>query len=124
MRILAWLLALPVALLVIVFAVANRHDLRLELWPLPWSMDLPVYLAVLGALLKGIVIGLVIAWFAGHTARRRAREQKRRADGLERQLEQLRREITARQLEQPRGEAKVKAEAATAMLPAPPDQAG
>lgn len=103
-RILFWLLAVPVALLVVVFAVANRHDVRLELWPFPWVLDLPVYLAVLGALLKGMVLGAVIAWAAGHRARRRAREQARRAESLERQL------------------AAEKARS-TALLPAAPDQA-
>ena len=111
MRILGWLLALPIALLIVVFAVANRHDVRLELWPLPWVLDLPVYLAVLGALVKGIVIGLLVAWLAGTGARRRAREHKRRADSLQRQLDAA------------RVEAKVKgdADAGTAIIPAGPD---
>jgi len=111
LRILGWLLALPIALLIVVFAVANRHDVRLELWPLPWVLDLPVYLAVLGALVKGIVIGLLVAWLAGTGARRRAREHKRRADSLQRQLDAA------------RVEAKVKgdADAGTAIIPAGPD---
>lgn len=111
MRILGWLLALPVALLVVVFAVANRHEVRLELWPFPWAIDLPVYLAVLGALVKGIVIGLVVAWFAGHGSRRRAREHKRRADSLERQRDAA--------ISQSKG-----AEASTALVPTGPDQPG
>ncbi len=113
MRILGWLLTLPIALLIVVFAVANRHELRLELWPLPWVLDLPVYLAVLGALLKGIVIGMVVAWFAGSGARRRAREHKRRADSLERQLDAAVSEVK-------RAEAKVKGDDVTAVIPAGP----
>ncbi|MBX9635069.1 MAG: LapA family protein, partial [Magnetospirillum sp.] len=69
MRILGWLLALPIVVLAMVFAVANRHELRLELWPLPWVLDLPVYLAVLGALVLGMVIGAVAMWLSGHRAR-------------------------------------------------------
>lgn len=86
MRLIGWLLALPVSLLAVVFAVANRHDLRLELWPLPWSLDLPVYLAVLGPLVLGLVVGGVVAWVAGHGARASARHHRRRAESLERQL--------------------------------------
>lgn len=89
MRWLGWLLAIPVALLIVVFAVANRHEVRLDLWPLPWAMDLPVYLAVLGALAKGIVIGAVAMWLSGFRARRNAREQRRRAESLDRQLRAL-----------------------------------
>ncbi|MGE5475919.1 MAG: lipopolysaccharide assembly protein LapA domain-containing protein [Bacteroidales bacterium] len=86
MRLIGWLLALPLSLLAMVFAVANRHDLRLELWPLPWSLELPVYLAVLGPLVLGMVVGGVVAWVAGHKARAAARHHRRRAESLERQL--------------------------------------
>jgi putative membrane protein len=104
LRILGWLLALPLIVLAVVFAVANRHDVRLELWPFPWMLDLPVYLAVLGALLAGILIGAIAMWLSGHRTRMNARQQRRRADSLERQLEAARAE----------------AEAAKAALAAPP----
>lgn len=86
MRLIGWLLALPVMLLAVVFAVANRHDLRLELWPLPWGLDLPVYLAVLGPLVLGMILGGTAAWIAGHRARASARQNRRRVESLERQL--------------------------------------
>ena len=86
MRLVGWLLALPLSLLAVVFAVANRHGLRLEMWPLPWSLELPVYLAVLGPLVIGMVVGGVLAWTAGHRVRMTARQQRRRAESLERQL--------------------------------------
>lgn len=86
MRLVGWLLALPVMLLAVVFAVANRHDLRLELWPLPWSLDLPAYLAVLGPLVAGMILGGAATWIAGHRARAAARHHRRRAESLERQL--------------------------------------
>ena len=86
MRLIGWLLALPVSLLAAVFAVANRHDLRLQLWPLPWSLDLPVYLAVLVPLVLGMVRGGLAVWLAGHRTRAAARHHRRRAESLERQL--------------------------------------
>ncbi|CAA7611862.1 LapA family protein [Magnetospirillum sp. UT-4] len=86
MRVVARLLALPVAVVVVTFAVANRHDVRLDFWPLPWVLDLPVYLAVLGALAIGLAAGVLLAWAGGHGARARARTEKRRAESLERQL--------------------------------------
>ena len=86
MRLIGWLLALPVSLLAAVFAVANRHDLRLQLWPLPWSLDLPVYLAVLVPLVLGMVLGGLAVWLGGHRTRVAARHHRRRAESLERQL--------------------------------------
>jgi uncharacterized integral membrane protein len=86
-RFLGWIIGAPLALLMAVFAVANRHDVRLELWPLPWSVDLPVYLAVLGALGLGLVAGIVLTWLSGHGARHAARVNKNRAQSLARQIE-------------------------------------
>ncbi|MDA8230816.1 MAG: LapA family protein [Magnetospirillum sp.] len=87
MRALGWIVAVAIALLSIVFAVSNRQPVALELWPLPWSLTLPLYLAVFGALVLGMAVGAVAAWASGRGTRRRARDQKRRADSLARQLE-------------------------------------
>lgn len=86
MRWLGGLIAAPIAALIVVFAVANRHDVRLDLWPLPWAMDLPAYLAVLGALVLGLILGAAAMTVSGLGLRRRVREQRRRAESLERQL--------------------------------------
>jgi uncharacterized integral membrane protein len=100
-RLVGWLLALPLSLLAVIFAVANRHNLRLELWPLPWSLDLPVFLAVLGPLLVGLILGALLTWCAGHRTRANARTQRRRADSLERQLAQAHANTSAPQLPPP-----------------------
>jgi len=89
-RTLAWLIGLPLALLLAMFAVANRQPLALELWPLPWSIEVPAYLAVLGALGLGLVVGAAAAGLSCLGVRRRAAQEKRRADSLARQLEALR----------------------------------
>lgn len=89
MRLLSWLISIPVMILVVVFSVANRQELRLDLWPLPWGVDLPVYLAVLGALVVGLFAGMIVMWLAGHGQRRAARLERRRADSLQRQLRQI-----------------------------------
>lgn len=87
MRLIAWIVALPLVVLAMVFAVANRHSVRLDLWPLPWGVDMPAYLAVLGALVLGIAIGLAAMWLSGHGVRSAARTNRRRAESLARQLE-------------------------------------
>ncbi|MGE5546100.1 MAG: lipopolysaccharide assembly protein LapA domain-containing protein [Solirubrobacterales bacterium] len=86
-RLLGWIVGLPLALLAVMFAVANRHEVRLDLWPLPWSLEVPVYLATLGSLVGGILVGALIAWASSLPARRRASVQRRRADSLQRQLD-------------------------------------
>jgi uncharacterized integral membrane protein len=86
MRLAAWLLALPVILVVTVFAVANRQEIRFDLWPLPFSADLPAYLAVLAPLGLGLVTGALLAWLPGLGRRLKSRQDRARIESLERQL--------------------------------------
>jgi uncharacterized integral membrane protein len=90
LRIIGWIIGLPALLVVAIFAVANRQPLTLELWPLPWSVEVPLYLAVLGPLVLGLLIGLLAGWSSGLRSRRHARSERRRADSLARELEQAR----------------------------------
>lgn len=87
MRLFAWIVALPLAALAAVFAAANRGEIRFDLWPLPFSVELPAYLAVLGPLGLGLLLGLIFGWSAAIKARLRAGEQRRRAESLARQLD-------------------------------------
>ncbi len=86
MKLLSRLVFVPIALTVAVFAVANRQEVTLEMWPLPFAIDLPVYLAVLGAMAIGFLIGGSMQWAADSRWRRRARADRRRARALARTL--------------------------------------
>jgi len=86
-RLLAWIIGLPLAVVVTVFAVANRAEIRFDLWPLPFGVDLPAYLAVLVPLALGLAGGFLLGWASGLKARLRASEQRRRAESLQRQLD-------------------------------------
>ncbi|CCG08815.1 lipopolysaccharide assembly protein LapA domain-containing protein [Pararhodospirillum photometricum] len=57
-----WLIGLPLAALVAVFAVNNRAVAEVSLWPTPFTVDLPVYLLVLGALAVGLIAGAFMMW--------------------------------------------------------------
>ena len=87
MRLLAWIIGLPLAVLATVFAVANRAEIHFDLWPLPFGIELPAYLAILAPLALGLLLGLVLGGLSGLGARLRAAEQRRRAESLQRQLD-------------------------------------
>ena len=86
MRLISKLIFIPVAAVFVIFAIANRKPVTLEMWPLPFAIDLPLYLAVLGALVIGILIGGGTQWISDGRWRRRARRSDRRANSLEREL--------------------------------------
>lgn len=88
MRYLTWIITLPIALAAVLFAVSNREAVTLSLWPLPFTVEAPVYLATLIALLVGFVAGGVITWIGQSRHRRRARAQGDRAYTLERELKE------------------------------------
>ena len=73
------LLFVPVALACAIFAIANRSTVAIDLWPLPQSIDLPLYAAVFSAALIGFLIGAVVTWYSALTRRRRARRAMRPA---------------------------------------------
>jgi uncharacterized integral membrane protein len=86
MRLLFWIAVAPIAAVLALFAVSNGEAVALGLWPLPFEVDLPLYIAVLGALLIGFVSGVLAAWIAGRRGRRENRRRGRRLATLEREL--------------------------------------
>jgi uncharacterized integral membrane protein len=73
MRRLSYIVSLPLAILLVLFAIDNRDTLEIKFWPLPWTAGLPVFLALFLALLLGFLAGALAAWFSGAKGRRRAR---------------------------------------------------
>jgi len=92
-----WLVTVPVALIAIVFAVSNLDKVPVGLWPFSDVAVMPLYLVVLGALGLGFIAGEFVAWINGGRWRREARRRQRRIEALER-------ELTATQAQLPRSE--------------------
>ncbi len=88
MRFLIWIITVPIALVAVLFAISNRGIVTLSLWPLPFTLDAPLYLATLIALLVGFLAGGFVAWNAQRRHRRRARREGDRVAYLERELKE------------------------------------
>ena len=72
------LVLLPVALLIVMFAVANRAPVSIALDPVAseppmLTVALPLFLVLLIALIAGVIIGGAAAWSRQRKWRRRAR---------------------------------------------------
>lgn len=90
MRHLSVILTVPLAIVAVLFAISNRETVTFALWPLPFTLEAPLYLATLVALVIGIVVGGLIGWLGQHGSRRRARVQADRAEALDRELREAR----------------------------------
>lgn len=86
LRILSWLITVPIIVIAVLFALSNRDPVSLRLWPLPFEVDAPLYLASLLFLLAGFLAGGFSAWVSGHRHRAAARKNAWRAEKLEREL--------------------------------------
>ncbi len=89
----SWIVTLPLMLALVIFSLANRGDVSLDLWPFKESITLPLSWLLLVALFVGLVIGGVIAWLSGAKNRRRARELRFDKTYLEREVIRLKREV-------------------------------
>ncbi len=79
MKFFARIIFVPVAVIIVLFAVANRQAVKLDFWPLPFEADPPLYLVLLGALAIGVLLGTGISAFTVGKWRMRARASERRA---------------------------------------------
>lgn len=77
MKYISWFITLPLLLLGVVFALANRQIVELSLWPLDSAVEVPLYLAVLLPLFAGYILGGVAVWMNAGGKRRVARKDHR-----------------------------------------------
>lgn len=93
-RFLKGLVLLPVAIVVILLAVANRDAVRLSLDPFSetpvFSLTVPLYAVVFAAVALGIVVGGIGSWLGQGGTRRKSRERHREVRRLEGETARLR----------------------------------
>lgn len=92
---LRWLITVPVAIIVVVFAVNNRGDASVNLWPFDLILAWPLFVYVFIGAGIGFVLGAVLMWFTAAPTRRRARERAGRIRALERAAESAERTTIA-----------------------------
>ena len=83
MKVLSWALFFVVALVAILFAIANRQDIVISLDPLPFTLQAPLYLVVIVAAFAGLIIAAVAAGASAGRARSRLRQAESRIVRIE-----------------------------------------
>jgi uncharacterized integral membrane protein len=89
------LIALPFLLLLVLFALSNAAPVRLHLWPTDYALELPLSLAVLGAMAIAFLLGGTLVWFSELAQRRRARRAEHTVRLLEAQVQELKARLGA-----------------------------
>lgn len=97
-RALRYLFLAALAVVLIVLSLANRAPVSLRVLPpeageflgFSWTIELPLFLVILGGMLLGLLVGFVWEWLREARLRRTAVRATRKADRLERELGALR----------------------------------
>ena len=89
MKYFSWILTVPVAIVAVVFSITNREPAALNLWPLGITLEVPLFILVLGSGLVGLILGGMITWLSAGRVRRRARKAEYRASDAEREVQDL-----------------------------------
>jgi uncharacterized integral membrane protein len=87
LRFIKLLIAIPAALAIVLFAVANRQGVRVSFDPFSREapaafVDVPLFVVALAALALGTVLGGVAAWLAQGRHRKAERHLKREVNRL------------------------------------------
>lgn len=69
MRIIRWLIGLPIILVILCFALVNRGNVTLSFWPSDIDVNLPLSLLIIGIFFAGAVFGQLLAWLASLSRR-------------------------------------------------------
>lgn len=86
MKLVDWLLALPVTVVLLVFALNNRVMVDVNLWPFPYAVPAWLSVVALAALGAGFILGLMAAYIGSRRWRRKARQAERRLKLVEQEL--------------------------------------
>jgi uncharacterized integral membrane protein len=93
-KLIAALVLVPLAIIIIAFAVANREGVTVSFDPFSGSapaasLTLPLFALVIGLLIIGVVVGGTAAWLGQRRWRRTARRLEREASDLRARLDAL-----------------------------------
>lgn len=120
-RLISWLIMLPAALGVVVFALNNKDTVVLNLWPFAMVIEMELYLVLTIVLGAGVVLGGVTSWagagrlrselrkqsYAGEVSRRQLKTEREKSAKLEAELKILSLQQTEATTKMPGDDAKM-----------------
>jgi len=101
-NILFWVILVPLAIVIVMFAAANRHPVTVSFDPFhatepAGSVTLPLFVLVFVLVILGVILGGVAAWLRQSGYRRAARMRDADVAALRREVETLNRQLATHQ---------------------------
>ncbi|MDD3183171.1 MAG: LapA family protein [Alphaproteobacteria bacterium] len=88
MRLISWLISLPIFAAVIVFILQNRFQVPISFWPFDLEITLPVSILSLGVLILGFIMGSIVTGFTLFRSQIEARSLRNQVANLNKQLDE------------------------------------
>jgi len=89
MAFLRGLLALPLIIGTVAFAMTHTMKVPVVLNPFEPAIELPLYIVALGFLAVGALLGAIVAWIGMHKVRKAKRVQRKEIKNLEKTIGRL-----------------------------------
>jgi len=108
-NLLKFLVIAPIALLILAFALANRHNVTISFDPFSGGdipspqIELPLFIALIAATMVGVIMGSVATWFGQGRFRGDLRRAKAKTEDLRVENAALRSQLAALAPEQAQG---------------------
>jgi uncharacterized integral membrane protein len=91
-RILSFVILVPLAILLVVFCVANRAPVTVSLDPFgtmpQFTYALPLFIVMMGAIITGVILGGLGTWLTQSHYRRKAWKRRNEVERLRREAEE------------------------------------
>jgi len=85
-RLISWLIMVPAAVAVVIFALNNKDVIALNLWPFAMVIEVQLYMLLTGVLGAGVVLGGVVSWAGAGRLRSELRKQSYNGEVARREL--------------------------------------
>ena len=102
MKFVYWAFVVLMIFAAVLLALSNQNPIEVGIWPLPY-LSIPAYVVVLGAFAVGFLSGGFLFWLRAISAKARENWVGRRADRLQRELDDLQGRDKARNAKQATG---------------------
>ena len=75
-KILMWVISAFSAIFILIFCMANRSLVEIDIWPLPLKQHVPLFILLLACIGIGILWGGVATWLSAGISRKKNRASK------------------------------------------------
>lgn len=92
MKLFSWAFLTLLVILIVTLSIGNRDSVPFSLFPLPYEMEIPLYVLILGGGFIGVLLGSIRTWLSAGKTRGENRSSKQEILRLKGEIARLEKE--------------------------------